>query len=147
MSWVHTALGEKSYLSSRVWRPDLLERQLRLGLEQGAHTSMPLMRKFYSLLSCLDELRSEKSGLRFVLEPPGEGEENAVLRLSKALDSDPRRSLCMAIGPERGWTQAELRTLGAECFLPLGLGPGLVRTETAAIIAGGMALLCAGGGE
>jgi 16S rRNA (uracil1498-N3)-methyltransferase len=41
----------------------------------------------------------------------------------------------MAIGPEGGFAADELEAFGLTGFLPLGLGPRVLRTETAAIAA------------
>ena len=143
ISWLHTVLGEKSYLSSRVWQSELLEQQLRLGLEQGAHTSMPLMLKHYSVRRCLEHLEPD-GNLRIVLHPPETDQqktENPPL-LGKVLEGiAPGSSLTIAIGADRGWTEEELQTLQAGNFLPAQLGPALLRTETAAILAAGMAML------
>ncbi len=43
--------------------------------------------------------------------------------------------ICVAIGPEGGFTAAELRTAEEAGFRPLRLGPRRLRAETAAIVA------------
>lgn len=157
ISWVHTALGEKSYLSSRVWKPESLERQLHLGLEQGAHTSMPAMKKFYSLQSCLADAPSGRPHLRFFLHPPKAelfsllpGKQlpplTEALRSSININCEPPPAACpisIAIGPERGWTREELLLFQDKEFLPAHLGRTLLRTETSSLLAGGMAMLFA----
>ena len=153
ISWVHTSLGEKSYLASRVWQPDAIERQLHLGLEQGAHTNIPLMYKFYSLDRCLEELKSPKgrseSSRHFVLHPPAKNRQRMLATppalhqmLANLLTVGATTApLTMAIGPERGWTQGEIKALQAWGFVPAHLGQAILRSETAALLAGGMALL------
>ncbi len=56
----------------------------------------------------------------------------------------PRRAI-LAVGPEGGWTPEELREFRRAGFAPLGLGPRVLRTETAAIA--GLALLQAWWGD
>jgi 16S rRNA (uracil1498-N3)-methyltransferase len=45
----------------------------------------------------------------------------------------PSRDLCLAIGPEGGFSPAEIELLGKHGFLLLGLGPRTLRAETAAL--------------
>jgi 16S rRNA (uracil1498-N3)-methyltransferase len=47
----------------------------------------------------------------------------------------PPAELVVAIGPEGGWTTPELQLLAARDAVPLGLGPHVLRTETAAVVA------------
>ena len=43
------------------------------------------------------------------------------------------RHICILVGPEGGLTEKEIRTARASGFISLGLGPRILRTETAAI--------------
>jgi len=56
--------------------------------------------------------------------------------LESALSRDP--VLCL-VGPEGGWTAEELAAAGTAGFRAVGLGDGILRTETAAIV--GVALI------
>jgi 16S rRNA (uracil1498-N3)-methyltransferase len=42
------------------------------------------------------------------------------------------------VGPEGGFAREEIDVAGAAGFLPVGLGPRILRVETAAIIAVGL---------
>jgi len=53
-----------------------------------------------------------------------------LLSTSQALSE-----LTVAIGPEGGWTEAELEQAIAACFQPVTLGPRILRTVTAPIVA------------
>lgn len=44
-------------------------------------------------------------------------------------------SIAFAIGPEGGWSEAELRLAGAKGAITTGLGPNILRSETAAVAA------------
>lgn len=73
----------------------------------------------------------ETSAERWLLQP-GESERST---------GDPEDSIAVVVGPEGGWTETEkefLRGLDCRC---LGLGPTVLRTETAAVV--GSALLLA----
>jgi 16S rRNA (uracil1498-N3)-methyltransferase len=47
----------------------------------------------------------------------------------------PPRSIAVLIGPEGGFTEAEIATACAQGFTPITLGPRVLRTETAPIVA------------
>jgi 16S rRNA (uracil1498-N3)-methyltransferase len=51
------------------------------------------------------------------------------------LPSDRQRPIVLLIGPEGGWTPEEQRLAQEQGFLPLALGPRILRAETAAIAA------------
>ena len=51
------------------------------------------------------------------------------------LPSDRQRSIVLLIGPEGGWAPEEQRLAQEQGFLPLALGPRILRAETAAIAA------------
>jgi len=51
------------------------------------------------------------------------------------LPSDPQRPIVLLIGPEGGWAPEEQRVAQEQGFLPLALGPRILRAETAAIAA------------
>jgi len=54
-------------------------------------------------------------------------------------DAAPATEALLLVGPEGGWTAAERAAAEAADFAPLGLGPHVLRTETAALV--GAALL------
>ena len=51
------------------------------------------------------------------------------------LPSDRQRPIVLLIGPEGGWAPEEQRVAQEQGFLPLALGPRILRAETAAIAA------------
>jgi 16S rRNA (uracil1498-N3)-methyltransferase len=51
------------------------------------------------------------------------------------LPSDRQRPIVLLIGPEGGWAPEEQRLAQEQSFLPLALGPRILRAETAAIAA------------
>lgn len=147
--WVHPRLGEKSYLSSRAWTGDALRKQIVLGLEQGGHSRLPRVEKYYSLHACLRELGDGGAGneLRIILHPddesPASGRSAGTqLELMDMLCSIRGKMISgiptIAIGAERGWTDDELEDFSRSGFSCLSLGPSILRTETAALIASGM---------
>lgn len=61
-----------------------------------------------------------------------ESERECSLDSKFSANPSPSR-ICLLVGPEGGFTQAEVETAWEEGFIPIGLGPRILRTETAAI--------------
>ena len=74
-----------------------------------------------SLAGALEQLPQEGTG--FVLHP---GEAATVRELDAGISS-----IVLAVGPEGGWSDAELKQLTAAGLVRLGFGPRVLRTETA----------------
>jgi len=66
------------------------------------------------------------AGARLVLDPASDGEP--------AVDPHPH-DVTIASGPEGGFAPVELEQLAAAGFTPVGLGPRVLRAETAPVIA------------
>jgi 16S rRNA (uracil1498-N3)-methyltransferase len=75
----------------------------------------------------LDEYRAMAEGIKILLSPL------AQLPLSKA--SLKGADFVLAAGPEAGFTAQEEAAFAAAGFLPVSLGPRVLRTETAAVAA------------
>ena len=77
-----------------------------------------------------------KDGLQ-QLPPPGKRELRLVLTERNPGAPWPARDrveqVYLAVGPEGGWSESELPELEAAGFLPLSLGPRILRTDTAAL--------------
>jgi 16S rRNA (uracil1498-N3)-methyltransferase len=119
---------ERDYFDTHVlteasYRPWLIE-----GLQQARDTRLPqvsIHRQFKILVEDhLDTLFA--SGVRLVADPSG------TQSMMDALASCDERVL-IAIGPEGGWNEFELRLLGAHGFSRVGLGPRTLRVDTACV--------------
>ena len=119
---------ERDYFDTHVlteacYRPLLVE-----GLQQARDTRVPLVsihRQFRILLEDhLDDLFP--SGVRLVADPSGS------TSIADALAGRDGRVL-LAIGPEGGWNNFELRLLETSGFTPVGLGPRTLRVDTACV--------------
>jgi 16S rRNA (uracil1498-N3)-methyltransferase len=56
--------------------------------------------------------------------------------LSPALaDSEPGKGVVMAIGPEGGWSPAEEELAISQGWIPVSIGPTILRSSTAAVAA------------
>lgn len=143
-----TELGEKSYMQSTLVEKGNAYKMLLDGTVQAGSTHIPQLFMHKTLKDCLE----------YVVQKIPENsantqkEDNQVLKL--ALDNvNPTMSLnaalhcsklsetaIAAIGSERGWTDKERKLLEDAGFIRCGMGQRIMRTETAATVAGAIIL-------
>lgn len=143
---VPTELGERSYHGATMWknvRPLLIE-----GAAQAGTTELMEVVRAPSLASVLCDTvadspaNGEDTGHRRVVLHPGSEENSLLGALTDAGSSggSPGRTrVVLAIGSERGWTETEVRAIRDAGFVVAGMGPRILRTETAATVAAAMA--------
>lgn len=146
-----TELGEKSYMQSTLVEKGSAYKMLWDGTVQAGGTHIPELFLHKTLKECLD----------YMEQNAGKEHSHHILRL--ALDNvNPKCSLstamkdlpCMscenpcsegktvfaAIGSERGWTDKERALLEEYGYIRSGMGSRIMRTETAATVAGSIIL-------
>ncbi|MGE0434974.1 MAG: RsmE family RNA methyltransferase, partial [Planctomycetota bacterium] len=119
-------LGEKSYATSKLWSTDEWDQLRRLGAEQACSTYLPPVRHFAYLGEALRELPDD--AVRVVFDPDARPPVMAV-----AMPVSDQHVL--AIGSERGWSERERSALRLTGFAARPLGPRILRTETACLVA------------
>jgi 16S rRNA (uracil1498-N3)-methyltransferase len=62
-------------------------------------------------------------------------DEGATIRLSDALPDEPPETIGLIVGPEGGFEREEVDALSARGVREVSLGPLILRTETAALVA------------
>lgn len=143
-----TELGEKSYLESSFFRSKEYRRPLLEGAEQAANPRLPRVSQYWTLARCLDALcdkpnagdRDEPdwaSGAFIALHPDKDAPNLGAFRTG-AFHGGPHAGLqpvTLAIGSERGWTDAEMELLGERGFETRSLGKRILKTETASVTA------------
>ncbi len=155
-----TELGEKSYMESDLAQPQAAWELLREGTVQAGSTHVPKVFVHKSLaeclgwlslskpqqdmpvnggfdklnhhLICLDNVNPTCSLGQVVVEPTP-----AVV---EPVETTSSKSVIAAIGSERGWTDKERRLLEDAGFIRCGMGERIMRTETAATVAGAIIL-------
>jgi 16S rRNA (uracil1498-N3)-methyltransferase len=92
--------------------------------EQSGRNQIPIIHPIESLL---DYAQKNTTSQRFVLSPK---------TTKKWHDYElSMHDIRLMIGPEGGFSHTELEVLSTHAFIPIGLGPRVLRTETAAIAA------------
>jgi 16S rRNA (uracil1498-N3)-methyltransferase len=89
----------------------------------------------------LDAALSAAKGMRLLL-----WEEERGTSLRAALEK-VASEVALLVGPEGGWTAEEVEAARRAGFVPVGLGPRVLRVETAAIVAVALVQAAAGGLE
>ena len=120
---------ERMYFDTHVLNPEVYEPLLIEGLQQAQDTRLPRVsvhRRLKVLVE--DELEALcPDTMRLAAQPRAAPPVRAALRARAG------RRVLLAVGPEGGWTDYELRLLGAHGFQPAGLGARTLRTDTACI--------------
>ena len=122
--FIHSFKVEKSYWQGKRLAEQAVYEELILGLEQSVDTVLPKV-SFYKLFKPFieDELPSIKpDSLRLLGNPIGP---------EKIDNLDSAKDILLAIGPEGGFTDYENQAFMSAGFLPLSLGPRVLRSEFA----------------
>lgn len=139
-----TELGEKSYMQSTVVEKGTASKLLLEGIVQAGGTHIPQLFLHKTLKECLlycsENADSKKDVLKLALDNvnPSFSLREALLKNSKK--SEDEFCVYAAIGSERGWTDKERTLLEKEGYLRCGMGERIMRTETAATVAGSIIL-------
>lgn len=118
-----TDLGEKSYLTSRLWSREEWKDAVLTGMAQGESTRTPVIEKYYSLYKAIDQLPLDTERLAL---------DNISPRMRLKEFRPAAKHCCLALGPERGWSDRERDILKERGFSICSLGDRVLRTETAA---------------
>lgn len=143
-----TELGEKSYMQSNLVEKGAAYKMLLDGTVQAGSTHVPELFLHKNLTECLEEC--ERSIKETCKNPPARlalDNINPKMSLNDALEQSSgqsetgeKRAVFAAIGSERGWTDKERKLLEDFSFVRCGMGSRIMRTETAATVAGSIIL-------
>ena len=116
-------LGEKSYLSSSLYTEGEYKKILLDGAMQSGKTGVSSV----SILPSVQEAMEIAEGEKKILLDNRKGAE----QLSQAALAG--KSVVLAIGPERGWSEREVELFIGNGYTPMLIGSRILRTETAAV--------------
>ncbi len=144
-----TELGERSYFQSDFFKNREFRSALIEGAEQAGNPRLPVVETAWTLARALDAIVPEADDAArddaardgtsrlWAFDPYRAERPFGSVALVAA---GPERPLVLAIGSERGWTDAELDLLAARGFSFASLGDRILKTETACVVAVAMAL-------
>jgi len=127
MDFVRTTRGEASYGQSSLWTTAEWRELLLTGAAQAFCTRLPSVRHGHSLEDAVAAIPAGCTRLAL------DNYEAAAGLASVALPDSP--GVILALGAERGWSDAERALLRQGEFQFVHLGPRVLRMETAAIAA------------
>lgn len=125
-----TELGEKSYFQSDFFKNKEYLGALIEGVQQAANPRLPSVETAWTLARALDILGTTSG--RWAFDPYRAGANFGSVPLPEASTDAP---LVLAIGSERGWTEAELDMLAGAGFVFARLGERILKSETASVAA------------
>jgi RsmE family RNA methyltransferase len=132
----NAARVERNYFDTHVIEPRHVRPLLVEGLQQARDTRLPVVtvhRQFRVLVE--DDLDSlAGNGFRLVTHPGATTSIHAAVgqAIAGRGTGEPPRVL-VAVGPEGGWNEFELRLLEGRRFTAVGMGPRTLRTDTACV--------------
>ena len=146
-----TELGEKSYMQSTLVEKGNAYKMLLDGTVQAGSTHVPELYLHQTLKECINFLEEKHSKehshhiLRLALDNvnPKCSLKAAMTDLPCMSCAEPcadGKSVIAAIGSERGWTDKERKLLEDSGYIRCGMGNRIMRTETAATVAGSIIL-------
>lgn len=124
------AKGDPGYLTSSLWKDGEWREPVLKGTEQACSTLVPEVTRVPSLLAALALV--DASAWKLALDPY---EATGTPEIPA-----PANAAVLAIGPERGFAEAERATLRAAGFGFAHLGDRILRVEAAALVGGALML-------
>ena len=130
-------ITQRALVRETAIKPEKLDRWQRIiteAAEQSHRGLIPDLLPPVSFEEILPDLRDFERCL--IAREPAEGGQRVALR--EALRTDKQTApgtVAVLVGPEGGFTEQEVQLARAASAVPVGLGPRILRTETAAIIA------------
>jgi 16S rRNA (uracil1498-N3)-methyltransferase len=127
MDFVRTERAEASYGQSSLWMSDEWRQLLVAGAAQAFCTRLPAVRHGQTLAEAIASLPAGCTRLAL------DNYEASAALADLALPAAP--TVALALGAERGWSDAERALLREKEFQFVHLGPRVLRMETACIAA------------
>lgn len=123
-------LGEKSYLSASLYKDREYEKLFLDGAMQAGFTGVP---EAVITRNAEEAVTAQNSEVPILLD-------NAIGAVALSSMELEGRSVTLAIGPERGWSERERKLFMDSGFVPALIGDRILRTETAVPAASVLAL-------
>lgn len=132
-----TELGEKSYMQSNLVERGSAYKMLLDGTVQAGSTHVPQLFLHKTLQECLSSVSGDALFALDNIRPACSLNEAS----KKMADNNAGvKNVVAAIGSERGWTDKERSILENAGYIRCGMGERIMRTETAATVAGSIIL-------
>jgi RsmE family RNA methyltransferase len=128
---------ERYYFDTHILEPDFYNARFIEGLQQARDTRLPEVTPVKNLKPFLEDELFPNIEKKILADPSGT--QNIFQTLEKSDEKVPRSGkILLAVGPEGGWTPVEMEMFKAHGFEVFGMGPRILRTDTACIALLGM---------
>lgn len=114
----------------RIKSPTSLERWAKIAISSAQQSGRSMVPVIEGIKEFKKYITQKFSGIGLIFN---EGEKRGIKEFLKGLKGV--REITFLIGPEGGFTNEEVRSALEKGFISVGLGPRILRTETAAITA------------
>lgn len=131
MFFVKTDRGETSYATSKLWTTDEWQRLVRAGVEQAFSTHVPEIIFGVPIEDVFDAVATAEA---LVCLDNYEAQRDLFAAIGDS------RSVVLALGSERGWSERERNLFRDRGYCLASLGERPLRTETAVVAATGIVL-------
>ena len=124
---------ERFYFDTHVLAPEFYTARFIEGLQQAGDTQLPEVTIVRQLKPFLENETFPGIGKKILADPSG---TRTLFQTLEKTDGDfpaVGSRVLLAIGPEGGWTPYELEMFQANGFELFGIGPRVLRTDTACI--------------
>lgn len=128
---------ERYYFDTHILEPDFYNARFIEGLQQARDTHLPEVTIVKKIKPFLENDLFPDLGKRLLADPCGEC--SLFQTLEKPDEKFPMvGNVLLAVGPEGGWMPYELEMFKAHGFELFGMGPRILRTDTACVALLGM---------
>jgi 16S rRNA (uracil1498-N3)-methyltransferase len=127
--------SEKHLAQAAAKRSERWRKIARESAQQSRRRDVP---EIFDPMSAVDCIAENKNALRLLLSEQERGQSLWESLMTTGRDAAASREIYAAIGPEGGWTPAELSSFAEAGWQSVSLGPNILRTETAAIAVGSL---------
>jgi len=126
LSFIKSKKVEKSYFSSSVLKSSSIDSFLIKGMQQGVKTRKPVVSIYNSfndgIAQVLDSDASKQCNTKYIAD---------LYNSNKMESSDCLNPVLLAIGPEGGWINDEIKHFYENGFKSISLGSSILRVEQA----------------
>lgn len=122
---------ERYYFDTHILSPEFYAARLIEGLQQARDTRLPEVHIVRNIKSFLSSEAGSFEGRRLLADPSARASLPELLAGARPGASTAR--VAVAIGPEGGWTPAELELFAARGFEAFHMGPRILRSDTACV--------------
>jgi len=121
---------EKSFFAAGLLQDENYRPYLVQGLEQAKDTRLPQVSIHKRFKPFVEDYIPAVAGdyARMLVAHPGNS-----ANLLQMLGTDTRGRTLLAVGPEGGWIDFEVEKFVAHSFVPVSMGPRVLRTDTAVV--------------